>query len=268
MIYFKYKNETAACIEYDKESLRDFDILREHFKVENDAIKFVKSYRSNMSQFRYEITPLGKYNIGLTQEICQVCYDLNLKYVIDEQLVKEVRPSFNFDTILNVPNEKYQYRDYQERLIKALSDNGRGVIISPTRSGKSLVIAGLIHNVLQRVEQYKIQNVLIVVPNIQLVFQFADDLTEYGLDKYYNIQTFTAKTMSKKGSVLKVDKLNIYIANTQYLMLHGDELPYTDMVFCDECHQCKRKSEISKILKSLKIKNKFGCTRNSSRIIN
>ena len=260
MIYFKYKNETTAVIEHDDESLRDFDILREHFKTENESIRFVKAYRSFMSPYKYEITPLGKYNIGLTQEICEICRKLNIDYKIEEDLVNEVRPSFNFKEILSVPNEQYKYRDYQERLIKSLADNGRGVIISPTRSGKSLIIAGLIHNVFQHVNDYKIQNVLIVVPNIQLVFQFADDLTEYGLGKYYNIQPFTAKTMSKKNAKLKIEPLNIYIANTQYLMLHGEELPFTDMVFCDECHQCKKTSEISKILKSLKIRNKFGCT--------
>ena len=137
---------------------------------------------------------------------------------------------------------------------------GAGVIISPTRSGKSLVIAGLIHNVFQNVYTTKVQNVLILVPNVQLVWQFYDDLNEYGLGSLYHIQMFTATTMSKKGAKVEVDKLNIYISNSQYLLLHGEELPFIDMIFMDEVHFASKGAETSKIVKKTKIAHKFGCT--------
>lgn len=81
-----------------------------------------------------------------------------------------------------------------------------------------------------------------------------------GLGDLYHIQMFTAKTMTKKGAKVVVDKLNVYISNSQYLLGHGDELPFIDLIFMDECHGCTKGSEISKLLKKTKIVHKFGCT--------
>lgn len=260
MLKFCHKNDINAKIVFDEKSRRDFDILREHFKTENQAAKFVKSYRFQMSPYIYAITPLGQYQLGLTKEICDVCRELKIDYEIEEELAKQIKPSFGFEEILPVPNTAFTYRDYQLQLIKSLADNGRGVVISPTRSGKSLVIAGLIHNVFNRVNSLKIQNILILVPNVQLVYQFKEDLEEYGLGDLYHIQAFTAKAMDKKGSAVEVDKLNIYISNLQYILLHGDELPYIDMLINDEVHTNKKNNSISKLVKSIKILHKFGCT--------
>ena len=260
MLYFKYVSEINAKIVFDEESRRDFDILREHFKCENKAAKFAKQFRYGMSPFIYVISPLGQYANGLTFEICEMCDKIKIDYEIDEKLLENIKPSLNIDEVINVPNKKYEYRHYQKRLLEKLCENGRGVIISPTRSGKSLVIAGLCHNIFQNVKKTKIQNILILVPNIQLVYQMHDDFAEYGLTDLYNIQMFTAKTMGKKNAKVIIENFNVYIANSQYLMLHGDELPYIDAIFTDEVHQIKSGSEIAKIINKVKINHKFGCT--------
>lgn len=143
MLRFKYKTELKAQIEFSEEDRRDFDILRDYFKTENNAAKFVKNYRFQMSPYIYAISPLGAYSIGMTNDICAQCDKMKIEYEIDPELSKVISPSFDFDEILPVPNEQYQYRDYQYQLIDSLASNGRGVIISPTRSGKSLVIARL-----------------------------------------------------------------------------------------------------------------------------
>lgn len=260
MLYFKYVSEIKAKIVFEEDSRRDFDIIREYFKCENKAAQFVKNFRYGMSQYIYAISPLGQYSIGLTNEIIDKCEEIRLEYKIEDKLLDIIKPSLYIENILDVPNKTYKYRDYQKQLLEKLCENGRGVIISPTRSGKSLVIAGLCHNIFKNVENNKIQNILILVPNIQLVYQMHDDFAEYGLNDLYNIQMFTAKTMSKKNSKVIVETFNVYIANSQYLMLHGDELPYIDAIFTDEVHQIKKGSEISKLINKVKINHKFGCT--------
>ena len=178
MLYFKCKNETTGKIEYDSESRRNFDLLRDCFKAENTAAMFAKtSY--HMLPFIYAVTPMGQFAIGMADSLIKKCSELGIKYDVDQRLLDAVHPSFGIDDIISVPNEEYSYRDYQFELIERLCENGRGVIVSPTRSGKSLVIAGLIHNVFQNVYTTKCQNVLILVPNVQLVWQFYDDLNEY-----------------------------------------------------------------------------------------
>lgn len=258
MLKFRYKNEVIGKIEFD-DCRRDFDALRESFKVENTAARFVKSARY-MQPFMYPISSLGQYSIGMTQTFMRRCDRMGIPYEADQELLDAIRPSLETGDILPVPNGKFKYRDYQFELIGKLCENGRGVIVSPTRSGKSLIIAGLIHNIFQNVMDFRIQNVLILVPNVQLVYQFFDDLNEYGLGGIYHIQMFTAKTMAKAGAKVEVDKLNVYITNAQYLLIHGDELPETDMVFMDECHMCSKGAEISKLIKSISIRHKFGCT--------
>ena len=53
---------------------------------------------------------------------------------------------------------------------------------------------------------------------------------------------------------------NIIITNAQWVLLHGDQTPYIDMLVCDEVHGVKSASEISKLAKNVDIPFKFGCT--------
>ena len=84
-----------------------------------------------------------------------------------------------------------------------------------------------------------IQNILIIVPNCQLVKQFIDDLTDYGLTENWNLVNFSSD-QDKKNKKKKIDFVfetkNIIVSNSQWLMLHGDNLPYIDCIIQDEIH--------------------------------
>lgn len=176
---------------------------------------------------------------------------------------EQVYPQLFIDEIQQVPNEKYIYRDYQERLLQSLCSAGRGTIISPTRSGKSLIISGLCHNMLLNSEKNDIHNILLIVPNVQLVKQFYEDMSDYGMNQYWHIVNFSSdqdKKNKKKKIEFEFKDKNIIISNAQWLMLHGDELPYIDCIIQDEVHVIKKGAELSKMVKSVKIPYKFGCT--------
>lgn len=64
-----------------------------------------------------------------------------IKTTIDNQLQELILPDLKIDEIVQVPNKEYIYRDYQARLLQSLCAAGRGVVVSPTRSGKSLILA-------------------------------------------------------------------------------------------------------------------------------
>jgi superfamily II DNA or RNA helicase len=167
----------------------------------------------------------------------------------------------------------------------------------------------LCHNILLNTHKNDLHNILLIVPNIQLVDQFVKDLKEYGLadlieiiyesgereyfnknteienkkitsfqindiinnkkinqiNEAWNIVNFSSD-QDKKNKKKKIDFVfkdkNIIISNIQWLMLHGDKLPYTDVIIQDEVHAAKKSSELSKLIKSVKIPYKFGCTRN------
>lgn len=91
---------------------------------------------------------------------------------------------------------------------------------------------------------------MLVVPNLQLVEQFVEDISNYYFTQEesnkveWNIVNFSAE-QTKKNKKLKKDfefkEYNIIITNAQWLLLHGDELPYIDCVIQDEVHRNYKK---------------------------
>ena len=319
MLIFK-KSGKRAKIVYEQEYRLDFDKFRESFKIENNAARFARTVSYSINPWTYVISPLGSYNIGFTSTLIDKCNELGIEYSIDQELNDIIHPNLYITKIKYVTNPKYQYRDYQLVLLAKMLKEGRGVILSPTRSGKSLVLAGLCHNVLLNSDKNDIKNILIVVPNLQLLEQMADDFENYMSEKTYNIQVtikggtqlcFTdndkvlldnneeisplklkrGNIISNYGKVTKINinetvitpmswnvikfganeakinknvwkfqDINIIISNSQWLLLHGDELPYIDMMIIDECHGMSHGAEITKLVRNVEIPFKFGCT--------
>lgn len=246
--------------------------------------------------------------------------NFGIEYTIDNELNDIIHPKLCVSKIKNVTNTDFSYRDYQAILLAKMLREGRGVILSPTRSGKSLVLAGLCHNTLLNSDKNDVKNILIVVPNLQLLEQMADDFENYMSIKTFKVNVtikggkkieYTEKDtvlnqdnekisplklkrgtiILNEGKVTKVDinetiitknqwniikfgaheakenknkwsfgETNIIISNSQWLLLHGDELPYIDMMIIDECHGMTHGAEITKLVRNVDIGFKFGCT--------
>lgn len=319
MLTFKRSGKRAKIV-YEQEYRLEFDKLRESFKTENGAARFARTVTYSVNPWTYVISPLGSYNVGFTSTLIEKCIEFNIEYSIDPELNEIIHPNLYVNSIEQVTNPKFQYRDYQLKLLAKMLKEGRGVILSPTRSGKSLVLAGLCHNVLLNSDKNDIKNILLVVPNLQLLEQMADDFNNYMSVKTSNI-TITIKGGNKlhftdndkvildtneeisalklkrgniianQGKITKIDiteniitpvpwniikfgateakinkgdwsfkNNNIIISNSQWLLLHGDELPYIDMMIIDECHGMSHGAEITKLVRNVEIPFKFGCT--------
>ena len=319
MLTFKRSGKRAKIV-YEQEYRLEFDKLRESFKTENGAARFARTVTYSVNPWTYVISPLGSYNVGFTSTLIEKCIEFNIEYSIDPELNEIIHPNLYVNNLKQVTNPKFQYRDYQLKLLAKMLKEGRGVILSPTRSGKSLVLAGLCHNVLSNSDKNDIKNILLVVPNLQLLEQMADDFNNYMSVKTSNI-TITIKGGNKlhftdndkvildtneeisvlklkrgniivnQGKITKIDiteniitpvpwniikfgateakvnkgdwsfkNNNIIISNSQWLLLHGDELPYIDMMIIDECHGMSHGAEITKLVRNVEIPFKFGCT--------
>jgi superfamily II DNA or RNA helicase len=93
-------------------------------------------------------------------------------------------------------------------------------------------------------EKNDIRNILLIVPNVQLVKQFYEDMTDYGILTSWNVVNFSSdqdKKNKKKKIEFEFKDKNIIISNAQWLMLHGDELPYIDCIIQDEVHVVKKR---------------------------
>ena len=125
MLTFKQTSPLKGKIVYDQSSRAQFDRLRDCFKIANDSARFARQFSYSVSPFKYCIAPLGGYNIGMTVDFLAKCKELGIEYQIETKLKNTIKPNLNISKVLPVPNKKFQYRDYQERLLESLCSAGR-----------------------------------------------------------------------------------------------------------------------------------------------
>lgn len=195
---------------------------------------------------------------------------------------------------------KFQPREYQDDIIKKSIRYKKGLFVSPTASGKSIMISYVIHNLMKN---NFVKRSIIVVPTTSLILQFYGDLIDYGMDenllgKFYAdekdwdkpilISTWQSLTYDnekirkseiknlvkelKKKKLKEEDRVkfkkrldfirsNEYIQNVKDLMtVRKDLLESMDCVIVDEV-QTAKSTEVSGLMQ--KIHNadwRFGCT--------
>ena len=111
---------------------------------------------------------------------------------LDIESIKEFFDSLN----LHCKNKKIIPRDYQIASFMHCVKSDRTLLLSPTSSGKSLVIYSLIRWYQQFLDNYKM---LIVVPTTNLVTQMYGDFGDYSShDKSWNVEEQCHKIYSGK----------------------------------------------------------------------
>lgn len=245
-ISFSGKKQNILQLEGDSSFI---SLIRENFSVPNPA------YRRNspFSQPRlYCITPSGKFEIGLLQEVTNFTLKKGVLSVIDEEIKKIYKPT-NFPNEIEIEPLSMKYRDYQESCIRNNLIQGRGVTILPTAGGKTYVMAGLIHNIKKLLNRDDFKS-LIIVPSIQLVEQTYKDFLDYGLT---NITKWSGKNKPD------FNNSKIIIAGTQILLSKSTDLSILaniDLFLCDEVHGIRKNNNINKIFTLLKTPYTFGFT--------
>ena len=165
--------------------------------------------------------------------------EVNVEY--DE----EVLPSNNisledvrkFSDILNVwfGKEEYEYYDYQiEAIYRALSQE-RSILLSPTASGKSSIIYGIIRWYLGTKK-----NVLLVVPSTSLVEQMYKDFELYSEKNGWNVDKNCQKLYS--GFSNEFEKRVMITTWQSVWKLPKSWFDQFDVIIGDEAHNFKAKS--------------------------
>ncbi len=78
----------------------------------------------------------------------------------------------------NMKNAPFEIRDYQDKAVRAALKYHKGILLSCTSSGKSLMI----YNAIRCIRKKDYNHILLIVPNIMLVDQMYDDFKDYGYD--------------------------------------------------------------------------------------
>ena len=226
------------------------DQIREHFSVEDKALLFLRRRTGrHMPVRKYAITNKGHFEFPFFRDICNEISEtfpsLVLKVTTKFSELSQVNPIADSIEPLNLGP-----RDYQEESVLEALQQGNGVIVLPTSAGKTLVIA-LIANTILKNKDY---NILVLVPDIQLVQQTYRDFLEYGISE---------ELISRWTGSYDFQPTKIVIANNQILLSKKqdkDVLENFQAVIVDECHKLATADKISKLVKGVKCKHIFGFT--------
>ena len=226
------------------------DQIREHFSVEDKALLFLRKRTGrHMPVRKYAITNKGHFELPFFRDICKELVEtfpsLRLKTTKNfEELVSKKPISTSIEQLDLSP------RDYQEESVLQALKLASGVVVLPTSAGKTLVIALIANTILK----HENTNILILVPDIQLVQQTYQDFLNYGLSE---------SLISRWTGNYDFENTKIVIANNQILLSKKQDkevLQNFKTVIVDECHKLATADKISKLVKNLNCKYIFGFT--------
>jgi len=155
--------------------------------------------------------------------------------------------SHRFISKLNLPEDK-RPRDYQiEAFVHAVRKR-RALLLSPTASGKSLIIY-----LLSRFYRTDPDKILIVVPTTSLVHQMASDFISYGCPSEYIHKIFSGQEKLTDAPFVITTWQSVYkLPKTWYAQFH--------CAIGDEAHLFKANSLKTMMTKLLTCPYKFGFT--------
>ena len=172
------KNDVHLSVDADEDVRRD---LGEYFTFSVPGFKFMPQYRSRHwdGKIRLFSYATGQIYTGLYPYILNWCDENNVS-VVDKTDIKDAdvddKKINQFIEALKIP---FTVRDYQKEAFAYSLRKHRCLLLSPTASGKSLIIYLMVRfNLIRCVD--KNDKILIVVPTTSLVEQLYKDFKDYG----------------------------------------------------------------------------------------
>ena len=231
--------------------------LADQFTFEVPGAQFSPAYKNKYwdGKIRLFNTQTKQIYVGLLDKVIQFCKDHNYTYDFQPSkfygLPFEVNEQISLEGVKDYMNAicKYSPRSYQvEGVYDALRHN-RKLLISPTASGKSLMIYSIVRYFVERK-----QNTLIVVPTTSLVEQMYKDFADYGWDVgSFCHKIYAGKERETDSQVIITTWQSIYKLPRKYFERFS-------VVIGDEAHQFKSKSLISIMTKLADAKFRYGFT--------
>ena len=231
--------------------------LADQFTFEVPGAKFSPAYKKRFWDGKIRLFNIQKQEIyaGLLDRVVQFCKDHEYTYeFVDNKyfgLPFEVNKMISKEGVKDYMNaiSKYKPRDYQiEGVYDALRHN-RKLLISPTASGKSLMIYSIVRYFVEKGE-----STLIVVPTTSLVEQMYKDFADYGWDVgSFCHKIYAGKERETNSQVIITTWQSIYKLPRKYFERFS-------VVIGDEAHQFKSKSLISIMTKLDNAKYRYGFT--------
>jgi superfamily II DNA or RNA helicase len=248
------KNEVFLKVEAEPHLHKE---LSEHFQFEVPGAKYMPAVKRRYwdGKIRLYSPGTGEIYVGLYDYLTDYLEKRGYEYSIVEdkyfgrpnEVEEYVTPEGTaaFIRALRIP---FKARDYQLKGIYSALKFRRKLLLSPTGSGKSLIIYALV-----RWHLLKERSILIIVPTVSLVEQLHKDFQDYG---------WHAKDVYKiMGGVEKYTDESVVISTWQSIYKEPKRFfERFDVIIGDEAHQYKAKSLTGILTKCMDAKYRIGLT--------
>ena len=248
VIIARKKDEVYLELFADQGLLRE---LSDYFTFEVPGAKFMPQYRNKVWDGKIRLFNNKNHTLyyGLIHHVAKFCQERQYMLKLDNNIEAadnwSLRDTKEFEKELQLP---FEARDYQREAFTYAVRNRRGVLVSPTASGKSLIIYML-------AQHFAVKpggKVLVIVPTTSLVMQMAKDFKDYGYDQ--DVHCITSG----------VDKNALeQVTVSTWQSIYKQPKSYFDQFDCvvgDEAHLFKAKSLTSIMTKLTSCKYRFGLT--------
>lgn len=249
------KNEVYLKVEGEQHLHKE---LSEHFSFDVPGAKFMPQYKNRVwdGKIRLYSPGTGEIYVGLYDYLCEYLEDKGYEYIIkdnnyyglpdvEEDHVTPESTAF-FIRTLGLP---FKIRDYQLKAVFSALKYRRKLLLSPTGSGKSLIIYSLVRWHLKQDRQ-----ILIIVPTTSLVSQLTNDFKDYG----WSADSYVHQIM---GGREKYTDAPVVISTWQSIYKESRKFfEKFDVVIGDEAHLYKAKSLTGILTKCYDAKYRVGLT--------
>jgi superfamily II DNA or RNA helicase len=246
-------NEVYLQLEVDEDISRE---ISDYFTFEVPGAKFMPQFRNRMwdGKIRMFSPHNGRIYVGLLPYIKEYCTKKSIPYTIEEgvenvrNVIRENVREFAESLRPTSRGKPIQFRDYQIDAIWHAIKSNRCLLLSPTASGKSLIIYTL-------VRYYHLMNLktLILVPTTSLVEQMYSDFIDYGWEDKNLHRVYAGMDKGSKKPVVISTWQSIYKLHSPYFAQYG-------CIIGDEAHMFKAKSLTDIMTRSRDVRYRFGLT--------
>lgn len=228
-------NETYFQVNAERDILQE---MHEHFSFEVPGAKFTPKYKAGLWSGQIHLLNLRNRSIylGLLQDILDFAeehdYEVEYEQSTDEDVTIDEIKEYAKELQIQSKGTDLEIRDYQFSAVFDCLKYKRQTLISPTSSGKSLIIYLICRFLLEQDKR-----ILIIVPTTQLVLQMYGDFVDYSSANGWSAEENCHQISAGKD---KHSKKNIVISTWQSLnstkfKADSEYLNQFDVITIDEC---------------------------------
>ncbi len=254
------RNETVVKVKCERGIAQE---LSEYFTFFVPGHQFTPAFRNRIWDGKIRLFDLRTFELyhGLVSYIETFCREreYSIEYGDPRPDLTEDYPVYHADKFiteldLHSRGEAIGVRDYQKSAYIHAMRNKRALLLSPTSSGKSLIIYLLIRQLLE----YKCKKGLIIVPTTSLVEQLYTDFADYSTANGWNVEENVHRIYQGKD---KNTDLPLIVSTWQSLYTQPKEyFEQFDFVMGDEAHLFKAQSLVTIMSSCINAKYRVGLT--------